>query len=81
MNSRAPKKLTQPLPESISGYVDQVARKERFLEQHPEAVIEVDKSAPPRSRWRGRMPGNQEIIAHELSDLLDRLEKAVGEEG
>jgi hypothetical protein len=65
---------------SVPYYVDHVLRKEKFLAQHPEAVVEVDKDAPPRRRWHGRLPGHEEIVAEELRELLDRLERIVGGE-
>ena len=55
-------------------YVDQVVRKQRFLAQHPEAIIELDREGSPYKRWHGRMPGCQEVATGELSELLDRLE-------
>src|SRR4051812_28710996 len=68
----------QPLP---GGHVDNVLRKERFLKQHPEVVIEVDRKAPLYEQWRGQVPGHKQITAAELGHLLDRLEEiiAVGE--
>jgi hypothetical protein len=66
----------QPVPE----YVDDVARKEQFLAEHPDAVIEYDQDASPYERWRGRVPGHEEISAGELGQLLGRLEEIIAVE-
>ena len=53
-------------------YVDQVVRKERFLEQHPDVAIELDREAPPYEQWRGRVPGHELITSAELGHLHAR---------
>jgi hypothetical protein len=58
-------------------YVDQVARKERFLALHPDVVIELDREAPPYEEWRGQVPGHAQISSAELGRLLDRLEGTI----
>lgn len=64
---------------SVPYYVDHVLRKEKFLAQHPEAVIELDQDGPPESRWHGRLPGHEEVVAEELREVIDGLEELVGE--
>lgn len=58
----------------VPGYIDQVARKETFLGEHPDAVIEFVGEKSPHERWRGHIPGHEEIRTGELGQLLDRLE-------
>lgn len=73
MSRDNPKSQLQPVP----GYVDQVARKEQFLEQHPSVVIEFDEEASLHSRWHGMVPGHEQISSGELGYLLDRLEEFI----
>jgi hypothetical protein len=60
---------------AVPGYVDQVARKERLIEHHPDVVIEFDEEASPHARWRGQVPGHEQVKSGELGHLLDRLEE------
>jgi hypothetical protein len=72
MSDNSPSYL-QAVPE----YVDQVARKERFLARHAEAVIGLNEAAPPYERWHGRLPGHEQIVSGDLGRLLDRLEELI----
>ncbi len=54
-------------------YVDQVARKEQFLAEHPEVVITSHPEAPPHEYWQGHVPGYPEVTSAELMHLLDKL--------
>lgn len=60
---------------AVPGYVDQTARKERFLAQYPDLVIEHDKEAPPHKQWHGQVSGHEPVTSAELGSLLDRLEE------
>lgn len=63
--------------EAAPGYVDQTARKERFLAEHPDAAIEFDEAASVYERWRGTAPGHEQATSAELGNLLDRLEEII----
>jgi hypothetical protein len=62
---------------SLTAYVDQVKRKERFLAEHPDVTITTHPEASPYDHWRGRVPGCPEVTSHELGRLLDKLDDLV----
>ena len=61
----------------VPEYVDQVVRKERFLARYPATDITVDSEASPYERWRGSLPGCQEVFSDDLGRLLNQLEDLV----
>jgi hypothetical protein len=61
----------------LDGYVEQVARKERFLAAHPEVVITAHPEAPPWAYWHGQVPGCDTVTSSELGHLLDKLSDQV----
>ena len=57
----------------LDGYVDQVARKEQFLADHPDVTVTVHPEAPPWAYWQGHVSGFDAITSGELGHVLDRL--------
>jgi hypothetical protein len=61
----------------LDGYVDQVARREQFLADHPEVAITAHPEAPPWAYWQGQVPGCPQASSGELGHVLDTLEAQV----
>jgi hypothetical protein len=60
---------------------DQVARRMRFYEAHPEVTVTFDREAMQwTASWPDDRNGIREICSGELRDLLDRLARIIGKE-
>lgn len=62
----------------VEGYVDQVQRMNKWIDQHPGFVIERNNITKWRGAWQATQDGVTVAQYGELEDLLDRLEQDFG---
>lgn len=64
-------------PRGVDNYIDQVVRKEQFLESHPDVEVTTYPEASPHQRWHGQVPGLTPVTSGDLERLLDLLDHQV----